>query len=188
MGSGYRIAITGTPGCGKTTLCTQASDSGMNVEAVAVIAYRYGLLGSPDPDDGAAPIDTDALAKTLAQGEWASETETAILIDGHLSHYLPVDAVVLLRCHPEVLQQRLIERGYSDPKVDENVEAELIGVIAGECLASAASGGNPMLEIDMTAAKTGDVLGLVNAWITDGFKPRLPNAPVDWIELLHGGD
>lgn len=188
MGTGHRIAITGTPGCGKTTLCTQATEEGISVQAVAVIAFRHGLLGSPDPEDGAAPIDTEALAESLAASEWEERSETTTLIDGHLSHHLPIDAVVLLRCHPEVLQQRLINRGYSESKVNENVEAELIGAIAAECLTSSEENGTPMLEIDMTATQARDVLGIVSAWMADGFKPRMPDAPLDWIEQLHGGD
>ena len=187
MGTGHRIAITGTPGCGKTTLCTQAAETGISVQAVAVIAYRHGLLGNPDPDDGAAPIDTEALTEALAASEWVERSDAVTLIDGHLSHLLPVDAVILLRCHPEVLQQRLIERGYSESKVNENVEAELIGSIAAECLTSAAEGGTPMLEVDMTTIQSEDVLGVMSAWIADGFKPRMPDAPLDWIEQLHGG-
>lgn len=162
-----RIAVTGTPGVGKTTLCARLGDV---THSIAALAATHGLVG-PVEADGAAPVDIEALAALdLPAG----------IYDGHLSHMLPVDAIVLLRCHPETLEARLCERGYGAAKVAENVEAELIGLILAECMAS----GLPLLELDASdAVSTADV----EAWFAGGFKPPRPSAPIDWIEILHGG-
>ena len=169
---GIRIAVTGTPGTGKTTFCSASNHRTVTVEEIAV---EHGCLGEVE-DDGAAPIDVEKLAKTVI---WPKEE--ILLIDGHLSHLLPVDAIILMRCHPSVLRQRLSQRGYSESKIEENVECELIGVISAECLEK------PCLEMD---SESGIEVTIANAeqWITDGFKPMRPNEGVDWIGQIHGDD
>ena len=170
--SGFRIAVTGTPGVGKTTFC---SDTDFHILTVDEIAAQHDCLGAIE-DDGAAPIDLEQLISMIT---WPDENQ--ILIDGHLSHLLPIDAVVLIRCHPDILRNRLAERNYSQTKIDENVECELIGVIAAECLEI------PCLELD-SAIGIDAMIAALEGWITDGFKPRRPNEGIDWIGQLHGGD
>ena len=170
--SGFRIAVTGTPGVGKTSFC---SGSDFHILTVDEIAAQHDCLGAIE-DDGAAPIDLERLISMIT---WPDENQ--ILIDGHLSHLLPIDAVVLIRCHPDILRNRLAERNYSQTKIDENVECELIGVIAAECLEI------PCLELD-SAIGIDAMIAALEGWITDGFKPRRPNEVIDWIGQLHGGD
>ena len=170
--SGFRIAVTGTPGVGKTTFC---SGSDFHVLTIEEIAGDYDCLGAIE-DDGSAPIDLERLISTMT---WPDENR--ILVDGHLSHLLPVDAVVLIRCHPHILRDRLSQRDYSQSKIDENVECELIGVISAECLEM------PCLELD-SAIGIEAMIATAESWITDGFKPRRPNEGIDWIGQLHGGD
>lgn len=73
---------------------------------------------------------------------------------GHLLPYvLPpglTQKVVVLRCEPEVLKARLLGRGYPADKVRENVEAELIGLIAHDTLKT--YGVRKTVEFDTTAS------------------------------------
>ena len=170
--AGVRIAITGTPGVGKTSFCAAMNHQTKSVEEIALF---HECLGDTE-EDGAAPIDLDQLIQKI---DWADEN--SVLIDGHLSHLLPVDAIILIRCHPEILRIRLSERGYSQSKVDENVECELIGIIAAECLDT------PCLELD-SAIGVGAMIAHAERWITDGFKPSRPNEGIDWIGQIHGDD
>ena len=170
--TGVRIAVTGTPGAGKTTFCSTSNHRAITVEEIAA---SHDCLGEVE-DDGAAPIDIDKLATTVV---WPKESP--LLIDGHLSHLLPVDAIILIRCHPSVLRQRLSQRDYSESKIEENVECELIGVISAECLEG------PCLEMD-SAIGIDAMIANAERWITDGFKPLRPNEGIDWIGQLHGDD
>ncbi|MEC8927431.1 MAG: adenylate kinase family protein, partial [Candidatus Thermoplasmatota archaeon] len=154
--TGIRIAITGTPGVGKTTFCSSLNRRTITVEE---IAKTHGCLDKVE-DDGAAPIDVEKLATTVVWPE-----ENSLFIDGHLSHLLPVDAIILIRCHPSVLRERLSQRAYSKSKIEENVECELIGVIAAECLEL------PCLELD-SAIGIESMITNAERWITDGFKPK----------------
>jgi adenylate kinase len=172
--AGMRIAVTGTPGTGKTTLCEASK---LEMQSVIGLAERHGCLGPVDSDDGAAPVDVERLIEAV---DWTPSAEM-ILIDGHLSHLLPVDAILLIRCHPSILQSRLEERGYSAAKVVANVESELIGIIAAECEDL------PCLELD-SASSTDSMIAALKRWAADGFKPHQPNAAIDWIEVIHGDD
>ena len=42
--------------------------------------------------------------------------------------------LIILRCRPEILEERLALRNYSDSKIHENLEAEALGVCSAESL------------------------------------------------------
>ena len=60
------------------------------------------------------------------------------IICGHLLPYIvpssKLDFVVVLRCSPDTLKKRYLKRGYSGRKITENLEAEMIGVIAEKAM------------------------------------------------------
>ena len=107
------MALTGTPGVGKTTISSLLADVGYHVETTEEIAERFGCIGDIDPQDGARPIDIDDLNAKI-HSEWKNDPIKSIVIDGHLSHLLPVDCVVILRCSPSVLRTRLSGRSYEE--------------------------------------------------------------------------
>ena len=170
--TGIRIAITGTPGVGKSTFCEQGDWATITVQE---LAKQHDCIEEIE-EDGAAPIDVYRLREVMVWPE-----ESCILIDGHLSHLLSVDAAVIIRCEPSVLRERLQSRDYSVQKVEENVECELIGLITAECL------NLPHLELN-SADGVESMIAAVESWITDGFKPQKPSEPTDWIGEIHGED
>ena len=42
------------------------------------------------------------------------------IVEGHLAHLLPCDRVVVLRCRPDILRERLAPRDYPEEKIAEN--------------------------------------------------------------------
>ncbi|MBY8982576.1 MAG: AAA family ATPase, partial [Candidatus Lokiarchaeota archaeon] len=49
---------------------------------------------------------------------------------GHFADFLPnnlIDFVIILRCHPDVLLERLERRNYKREKILENIQAEILG-------------------------------------------------------------
>jgi adenylate kinase len=100
------IGVIGTPGCGKTTLCESL---GLPVINLHDYAKSHGCLGEID-SDGSAPLDVERLAEL-----WQQPT-TLTLVDSHLAHYMPVDALIVLRCHPDELKKRLESRNYTSKK------------------------------------------------------------------------
>jgi adenylate kinase len=121
------VALTGTPGVGKTTLSTLAAEAGWRVVDVKAWAKEQDCVVAFDDEDQAMVVDMDQLATCMPQGG-------RILFEGHLSHLLPVQAAWVIRCDPLVLADRLKARGYSKAKIMENLEAEALDLILQEAL------------------------------------------------------
>ena len=178
VSGGFRLALTGTPGTGKSTVAQMLSDGGCIVVSVESLAEQNSLLGEVDPADGARVIDTDALHDALAP-EWESPPEGTVVVDGHLSHHLPCDAVAVLRCSPEILDSRLTSRGYTTEKVQANCEWELLGGAWNE-----REGDTPWCEFDTSHGSVDSVVDSLSNWIADGFKPASPGSLIDWVARM----
>ena len=178
VSGGFRLALTGTPGTGKSTVAQMLSDGGCIVVSVESLAEQNSLLGEVDPADGARVIDTDALHDALAP-EWESPPEGTVVVDGHLSHHLPCDAVAVLRCSPEILDSRLTSRGYTAEKVQANCEWELLGGAWNE-----REGDTPWCEFDTSRGSVDSVVDSLSNWIADGFKPASPGSLIDWVARM----
>lgn len=128
-----RIALSGTPGVGKTTVAQLAGKAGYRVVDVKAWAKAAGAIAGHDPEDEADAIDLDLLAATMLADPRATGS---VMYEGHLAHLLPVDVAWVIRCDPRVLARRLSSRGYKAAKVRENLEAEALDIILQEALDS----------------------------------------------------
>jgi|TARA_B100000959_G_scaffold26564_1_gene25689 adenylate kinase len=170
-----RIALTGTPGTGKSTCARLLSPSGYSVISIEELASSAGALDEIDKTDDARPVDIELLLKYLEES-WKSSPQEPVIIDGHLSHHLPTDAVVVLRCEPETLRTRLEQRDYSEAKIMSNVEWELLGGAWNE-----KQGNSVWMEFNTTDTSAERVVEDILNWISDGFKPMSPEAVIDWV-------
>jgi len=168
---GTVIGITGTPGTGKKS-----------VAPLVASVLGLGLVSLPRLPGDAMSHETDEseidTAKALRDTQRSPPGN--VVAYGHLLPYiLPprlVERIVVLRCDPMVLKGRLSRRGYSSRKIMDNVEAELIGVIATDAVS--AFGRERTFELDTTtsspvsAAKS--VVRLVRG-------PRTAPHRIDWM-------
>ncbi|MDG5818150.1 adenylate kinase family protein [Natronococcus sp. A-GB7] len=147
-----RIAVTGTPGTGKTTatalLEERLADGESSIEGDALevvhlneVLEEEELYTAIDPDRESKIADLDALADRLADYERA-------VIESHLAHHFEVDRVVVLRCEPARLEGRLLERGESEAKAAENADSEALDVVLAEAVEE--HGLESVYEIDTT--------------------------------------
>ena len=151
------IGVIGTPGCGKTTLCSKL---GLPVISLKDYAEENDCLGKIG-EDGAAEIDVEKLTSI-----WINPAELTLL-DGHLAHYIPVDALIVVRCEPNELGVRLADRGYSEEKIRANVEVEMLGGPWNDLLGDA----RPIYEGTD-----------VEAWISAGCPHHTtPDMAIDWL-------
>tara|TARA_B100000214_G_scaffold223015_1_gene162272 strand:+ start:1691 stop:2233 length:543 start_codon:yes stop_codon:yes gene_type:complete len=173
------IAITGTPGTGKTSLAEIFSREQIKVVSVKDLAEEFGYLGDLDTGDGSKEIDIHRLSD-----EWQHNEPGTIVVEGHLSHFLDVDAIIILRCNPNILKKRLELRGYSEQKVNSNAEWELISGVWSELLEFEIE--TPILEIDTTKQDLEMTYRDVIIWlngelIQEGLLEQAEKA-IDWLE------
>ena len=169
------IALTGTPGVGKTTIAQLLIEQGWQVMSVSDLAKKYDCEGDFDESMNSQEIDIHLLAE-----RFTVESDKRVIIDGHLSHFLAVDGIILLRCRPEQLQLRLINRGYSDSKFTANVEWELLSGTRAEIIEFEMS--QPILEIDTSELSPQGVTEVIHDWIERGMINENQSAAIDWLE------
>ena len=154
----YSIGVIGTPGCGKTTLC---KNLGLPIISLKDYAESNGCLGEIE-SDGSAAIDLEKLSSL-----WRQPAELT-LVDSHLAHHLPVDALIVLRCHPDELEGRLRDRGYPIEKIQANVEVEMLGGPWNDLMGDS----RPIFE---------GIEG-IQEWISNGCPSHsTPDSAIDWL-------
>lgn len=137
------IIVTGTPGTGKTTVAKKLAKKyhGRYVDVNAVIRKQH-LNEGYDLKRKTRIIDTNKLNKVLIGIiKGAKKNKEILVIDSHLSHYLPakyVDKCIATKTGLKRLRQRLLRRGYHKEKVQENLECEIFDI----CLMEAKEAGH----------------------------------------------
>ena len=166
-----QIALTGTPGTGKTTIAGLLPYKVIDINALVKAGMNFGK----DPERGCLEADMDALANYLAK----LDCDEIVILEGHFSHHF-ADWSIVLRLGPVILKSRLEARGYSASKIRENLEAEALDVILVEAVELCAR----IDEIDTTGKSPQEVAELV-ARIIQG---RLQLAPgqVNWLDEFFG--
>jgi adenylate kinase len=167
-----RVAVTGTPGTGKTT-ATDLVESDLELVHLNEVIREEGLATGRDEERDSLVADLDAVA------EWLGDRDD-LLIDSHLAHRLDVDRVVVLRCHPEQLERRLDERGEPEAKAAENAESEALDVILAEAVDR--HGEESVYEIDATDRDPESVAREVERVIAGEREPSA--GTVSFIEYL----
>jgi adenylate kinase len=135
-----RVAVTGTPGTGKTT-ATDRLETDLDVVHLNDLIREEGLTTGRDERRDSLVADLDAVADRLAGRE-------DVVVESHLAHHLNADRVVVLRCHPAEIERRLRERGEPEATVTENAESEALDVILSEAVDR--HGTDRVYEIDAT--------------------------------------
>lgn len=170
-----RVAITGTPGTGKTTLAQALANRDHLVIDLGIFAREHGLLGERDAKRDTRVVDERKLARAFAK----TYPEGPLFVEGHLSHFLPVERVLVLRAKPSTIRRRLTRRGYSMKKTDENALAEALDVVAGEALAE--HGARRVFEVDTTGARSMALAEIAETLLTSRpSRSLLPAGTVAW--------
>lgn len=171
------ISITGTPGTGKTQLAEELRRRGYEVLDLNGFIRENGLLEEKDEARDTYCVDVDSLDISLEE----HRKMNLILIEGHISHCVESDMIIVLRCRPEILAERLGARGYSEGKVRENVQAEILDVILCESIEADV----PVCELDSSNEGISAIADKVEDIIKGNIDKYRPGN-VDWTEELEG--
>ena len=142
------IAITGTPGTGKTTISKKlAKKLDFYYLNVNRLISQYKLSEGYDKKRKTKIVDIRKLNKALVKEISIIKKFTknknkiknikGIIIDSHLSHYFPrkyVDFCVVTKCGIKELNKRLKKKRFHKNKSQENLQAEIFDVCYNEAL------------------------------------------------------
>lgn len=175
--------MTGAPGTGKTTISHLLAKS---LQAKYInpgnILGRRGLHEAYDKKRRTQIVSPERLRKLVSS--LAAEDNRGLVIDSHIafeiSRPLRLERVIVLRCHPRVLETRLGRKHWSKRKINENLLAEILDI----CLWDAVHnyGWSKIAEIDTANTSPSHVVDLA---IRDLKTKRIPKQRrVDWLSTL----
>ena len=139
------IIISGTPGTGKTKLSKKLAEK-LNYKYIDVkrIIAKNKLKERYDKKRRTYVVDIKKLNPILIK---LIKENKDLIIDSHLSHYLPkkyVDLCIITKCNLKTLEKRLKKKRYNKAKIRENLDCEIFDI----CLNEAKEAKHKILIVD----------------------------------------
>jgi adenylate kinase len=176
------IALTGTPGTGKTSVSKVLHDKGFEVVDLNKVALDKNFLVGKDEKRDSEIVDVEGFDEYVKKNYSGKDF---VFIEGHLSHLLKsVDKVVVLRCHPDELRKNLSKKGWKEEKIKENLEAEKLDIIL--CEAIELHPRNNIFEIDITGKSTEATASSIIEIVDNKFKnmKKYNIGKIDWSDEI----
>ena len=177
------ILVTGTPCVGKTSVSRKlaAKLNALHID-LAELVKREKLYSEIDTERNSLIADLDKVSQKIKK--IIQKAESDVIIDGHYAVHVVAPEVVnfvfVLRKDPRKLKTLMEERGYSDRKLWENLEAEILDVCLSEAIEIC--GKNKVCEIDATDKSIDEIVDEILG-VIDG-KRRCYVGIVDWLGKL----
>ena len=176
------IALTGTPGTGKTSISNILSENSFEVIDINKVADDEDFIIGNDEKRNSKIVDVDTLNGYIKENYIKKDI---VFIEGHLSHLLKsVDKVIVLRCHPDELRKRLSQKGWKKEKIKENMEAEILDIILCETVDKHPK--KSVVEIDTTNMNISNLAALIIEIIKNKFEhmKKYNIGNIDWSEEI----
>ncbi len=167
-------ALTGTPGVGKTKTAALLRERGFCVVDLNDFIEKNRLKVKKD-----IPRDTYEVDISVLKNIFLEKAPDCDLVEGHLSHHLVLSPIIILRCSPDKLRQRMSNKDWHRNKIEENIMAEILDVILLESL----SYSEKVYEIDTTEMTPLQVSKSVED-ILEGLTASYVPGSIDWSDYL----
>ncbi len=156
------VAITGTPGTGKTYLSKILAKK-LGFYYVDIPKLGNSIYAGYDKSRRVKIVDTNKMVIAFKRlyNHAKNQNYKGIIFDSHLSHYLPrklVELCIVLICDIKKLKRILEKRGYTSKKIRENLDAEIFEI----CYNEAIEKGHKVLKIDTTTLNKKSLSKIVN--------------------------
>jgi len=187
------IIISGTPGCGKTSISKIISEK-INAKTISLneLAVSEKLTLKYDKKRETHVVDFNKLIPHVENliKLYNKENTEFLLIEGHFSDAIPdkyIDYVIILRCNPDELYKRLEKRGYKIEKIRENVQAEILGNCTNFFIQKQIK--SPTYEIDTTNLTIDSIAKIIIELIVRNINvENYILGKIDWLEILSQND
>ena len=183
------IAISGTPGTGKTTVAKiLAKRLNAQILELSEVVRKQGLVSAEDFERQTLIADLEKLEQYLVKV--LEQSSQQFIVVGHYADIVPdhvLDILLILRSHPKQLAQRLQQRSWSQAKILENLQAEILGECTAQSLRQHPQ--NKIFEIDTTQRSLEEVADIIKE-ILAGEKKSYSVGKISWLtslepQLLH---
>jgi len=187
------IIISGTPGCGKTSVSKMISEN-LNTKIISLneLVVSKKLTLKYDKKRETYVVDNNKLIPYVENliELYKKEYIEYLLIEGHFSDVIPdkyIDYVIILRCNPDELHKRLQKRGYKKEKIRENIQAEILGNCTNFFVQKQIK--SPIYEIDTTNLSIESIVKIIiNLIIKNINAENYILGKIDWLEFLAQND
>lgn len=124
-----KIYITGIPGTGKSTVGLALSKR-LKMENFEINDFILdkGLFWGYDIQRDSVIIDNELVIKVIEE-KFNERIDGFCLMGPLLKFNIAFDYIIVIRCNPKILRERLETRNYSNEKINENIEAEVIDLL-----------------------------------------------------------
>lgn len=176
------IAITGTPGTGKSTVAVILRKKGYTVIDLKKVAFDNNFIIGIDKKRNSTIIDVKKLDKYIQK---KFNLKDIFFIEGHISHLLTcINKIIILRLHPSKLKNILVKRGWIKEKIQENIEAEILDIIL--CEAVNIHTKKNCFEIDGTNKPINDIIDCILEIVDNKFKnmKKYNIGKIDWSDEI----
>ena len=171
------LGVTGTPGTGKTFFAERLSKRlGYSLFNVEDFIISNGLYLGYDKERDSYILDIDR-----ALDEFNDVLRDGVVYEGLSLAYLVSDRfdyVIVLRCNPYILEERLKMKGFPPIKVRENLQAEILDVIVSEVYSRVSR--DKVIQVDNSGDIDEKIDKVLN--ILEGGGDGCDR--VDWLDLI----
>jgi len=187
------IIISGTPGCGKTSVANELSKLiNAKIFSLNELATSKDFSFEYDIDRKTYIVDFKIFLPYIMRKikKIKKENPQFLIIESHFSDIIPnkyIDHIVILRCDPDELVNRLKGKNYNLKKITENVQTEILGNCVNYFIQKKTK--KPLLEIDTTNLSIKSVAKTIEGILDgkeDGKKYYI--GKIDWLEKLYQED
>ena len=187
------LIVSGTPGTGKTTVSKNLLNYfEAKVISLNELAISENLVEKFDSKRETSIINNKKLVNFLIKliEDYEKEDPEFLIIESHFSDIVPeqyIDFVIILRCDPDELYNRLKTRGYKREKIRENVQSEILGNCVNYFMSKSIN--TPILEINTTLASIESITKTIIKILTKKINIKdYYVGKVDWLEKLSQED
>ncbi len=175
-----RLGVTGVPGTGKTVVARELSKrlklEYFNVEDIIISQKLYREY---DVERESYVIDVDRSIKWFEENNRNNAVYEGLAL-AYIATKKWIDKIIILRCNPYILEERLRRKGFSYSKIRENIASEILDIIPSEVYKN--FGNSNTVQID----NSGDFKVTLEKALKFVRDDIAENDYVDWLSLVAG--